>query len=145
MNYATRSCFSKLFAGNVEFSYDLGELGRFYRQYSELMAHWRSSLPPDSFLEVRYEDVVEDINAEARRLIAYCGLPWDERCLDFHQNNRPVHMVSAAQVRQPLFRRSLGRGQKYHQRLDMRWPPIFGQLAMRGSRSYKWHNHRSIS
>ena len=83
------------------------------------MAHWRLILPPDSFLEVRYEDVVDDIDAEARRLIAYCGLPWDERCLDFHQNNRPVHTVSAAQVRQPLFRHSLGRGQKYHQRLDM--------------------------
>jgi hypothetical protein len=70
------SCYSKLFTFGQEFSYDLGELGRHYRRYRDLITHWRSVLPPDAMLDVSYEDVVDDLEGQARRMIEYCGLPW---------------------------------------------------------------------
>jgi tetratricopeptide (TPR) repeat protein len=107
------SCYSKLFASGQYFSYDLGELGRFYRCYTELMSHWRSVLPPGFMLDVSYEEVVDDLEGQARRLIDYCGLPWDDRCLTFHRTSRAVKTASAVQVRKPLFRSSLQRWRKY--------------------------------
>jgi hypothetical protein len=107
------SCYSKLFTDGHHYTYDLGELGRFYRGYSSLMAHWRSALPPGAMLDVAYEDVVDDLEGQARRLIDYCGLQWDERCLSFHETRRPVRTASAMQVRKPLFRTSLDRWRKY--------------------------------
>jgi tetratricopeptide (TPR) repeat protein len=107
------SCYSKLFTTGLSFTYDLAELGRYYRAYSELIAHWRSVLPPGAMLDVAYEDVVDDLEGQARRLIDYCGLPWDDCCLGFHHNARPVRTASAVQVRQPLFRGSLQRWRHY--------------------------------
>jgi tetratricopeptide (TPR) repeat protein len=107
------SCYSKLFMTGQGFSYDLAELGRHYRRYTDLMAHWRSVLPPGAMLDVSYEDVVDDLEGQARRLIDYCGLPWDDRCLDFHKNSGQVRTASASQVRQPLFRSSLQRWRRY--------------------------------
>jgi tetratricopeptide (TPR) repeat protein len=103
------SCFSILFAGRLHYTYDLAELGRFYRAYEGLMAHWRDVLPPGVMLEVRYEDVVADLEGQARRILDHCGLAWDERCLAFHQNQRLVRTASAAQVRRPLYASSVGR------------------------------------
>jgi hypothetical protein len=77
------------------------------------MTHWRSVLAPDAMLDVVYEDVVDDLVGQARRLIDYCGLPWDDRCLKFHQTRRPVHTASAVQVRQPLFRTSIERWRRF--------------------------------
>ena len=96
------SCFSKLFAGNQPFSYDLGELGRYYRAYQRLMAHWRAVLPPNVMLEVEYEALVQDFEPHARRIVSYCGLEWDPACLEFYKTSRPVHTASMAQVRQPI-------------------------------------------
>ncbi len=107
------SCYSKLFASGQYFSYDLAELGRYYRCYDALMTHWRSVVPPGAILDVSYEDVVDDLEGQARRLIDYCGLPWDDRCLSFHTSSRPVKTASAVQVRQPLFRSSVQRWRKY--------------------------------
>ncbi len=107
------SCYSKLFASGQHFSYDMGELGRYYNRYGELMDHWRSVLPSGAMLEVSYEDVVNDVEGQARRLIEYCGLPWDDRCVSFHKTSRLVKTASAVQVRQPLFRSSLQRWRKY--------------------------------
>jgi len=107
------SCFSKLFTGRQPFAYDLGELGRYYRAYESLMAHWRSVLRPAVMLEVRYEDLVADLAPQARRIVAHCGLEWDERCLVFHQTRRPVRTASATQVRQPLYRSAVGRARPY--------------------------------
>jgi tetratricopeptide (TPR) repeat protein len=107
------SCYSKLFTHGINFSYDMAELGRYYRCYSELMAHWHSVLPPGALLDVAYEDVVDDLEGQARRLIDYCGLPWDDRCINFHENKRPVKTASSVQVRRPLFRSSLQRWRKY--------------------------------
>jgi len=112
------SCFSTLFAGSSNLhTYNLGELGRYYRVYATLMAHWRTVLPPEMFLEVKYEDVVEDLEGEARRVIAHCGLPWNRACLEFHRTQRRIHTASFAQVRQPLYRSSLARSQPYLHRL----------------------------
>ncbi len=112
------SCFSLRFAGNASsFSYDLGELGRHYRQYQEMMDHWRKVLPPGAVLELRYEDMIENLEVEARRIVEYCGLPWDERCLSFHQVARAVRTASVTQVRQPIYRSSMQRWRRFERHL----------------------------
>jgi hypothetical protein len=113
------SCYSKLFSTGQGYSYDLAELGRQYRRYSELMTHWRSVLPPGAMLDISHENVVDDLEGQARRLLDYCGLPWDDRCLEFHKTSRPVRTASAAQVRQPLFRTSLQRWRRYKAELGL--------------------------
>jgi hypothetical protein len=70
-------------------------------------------VPPGAILDVSYEEVVDDLAGQARRLIDYCGLPWDDRCLSFHRTVRPVKTASLVQVRKPLFRSSLQRWRKY--------------------------------
>lgn len=107
------SCFSKLFADGQLQTYDLAELGRYYRHYRALMQHWRQVLPAGRILDVRYEDVVADLEGQARRIIAYCNLKWDDRCLAFHETERPVHTASAVQVREPIYRSAVGRAQPY--------------------------------
>jgi tetratricopeptide (TPR) repeat protein len=104
------SAFSVLFAGMAQpYSYDLGELGRYYRAYRRAMAHWRDVLPGGVMLDVRYEAVVDDLEAQARQIVAHCGLDWDDGCLAFHATQRPVRTVSHAQVRRPIYRDSVGR------------------------------------
>ncbi|MEJ2374859.1 MAG: sulfotransferase [Pseudolabrys sp.] len=108
------SCFSKLFKpGEQVFTYELGELGRYYRRYQQLMQHWRRVLPAGRILDVSYEEVVGDLEGQARRILAHCGLPWDDRCLSFHETERPVRTASAMQVRQPLYTSSLERWRVY--------------------------------
>ncbi len=107
------SCYSKLFRQGQHFTYDLGELGRYYRHYAELMSYWRGVLPPDRLLEVSYEAVISDLETEARKLVRFCGLPWDPRCIAFHQTHRRVRTASSAQVRRPIYRTSQGRWQAY--------------------------------
>ena len=103
------SCFSKLFSADVPFAFDLGELGRYYAAYERVMAHWRDVLPLGAMLEVRYEGVVADLEGQSRRILDYCGLPWDPAVLDFHRSARPVRTASLRQVRQPIYRSSVGR------------------------------------
>ncbi len=100
------SCFSHLFAANLPYSYDLGELGRYWRGYDRLMAHWRRVLPAETLLEIDYAALVEDLETTARRMLAHCGLGWDARCLEFHRTERPVRTASMAQVRKPIYRQS---------------------------------------
>lgn len=119
------SCFSILFGGNLPFAYDLGELGRYYRAYQALMEHWRAVLPAGVMIEIAYEDVVDDIEGQARQLLDHCGLPWHDACLKFHETRRVVHSSSAAQVRQPIFRSSVGRWLAYKDRLQ----PLLDALA----------------
>jgi tetratricopeptide (TPR) repeat protein len=107
------SCFSKLFTGAQNFSYELGELGRYYTAYDQLMAHWRSVLPEGAILEVPYEDLVDDLEGWARRIVAYCGLDWNDACLAFHEAKRPIRTASASQVRRPIFKTSVGRWLPY--------------------------------
>jgi hypothetical protein len=107
------SCFSILFTEQLNHTYDLAELGRYYRHYEVLMAHWHRVLPPERILDVRYEDIVADLENAARHIVAHCGLEWDERCLAFHQTERPVRTASFAQVRQPIYKSSVGRRRTY--------------------------------
>ena len=111
------SCFLKLFTAEQNHTYDLGELGRYYKRYERLMAHWRRVLPAGSILDVRYEDVVADLEAQARRIIAYCGLPWHDNCVAFNKTDRPVRTASATQVRQPIYNNAIGRWRVYEQHL----------------------------
>jgi tetratricopeptide (TPR) repeat protein len=103
------SCYSKLFSDPQPFTYDVGELGRYYRGYARLMAHWRDILPAGSMIEVRYEDLVGDFDSQVRRIIDYCGLEWNDACLSFWETDRPVRTASQVQVRQPLYNSSVRR------------------------------------
>jgi tetratricopeptide (TPR) repeat protein len=119
------SCFSRLFSAEQNHTYDLAELGRFYRKYAELMAHWRKALPEERMLELRYEDVVGDLEGSARRMIAYCGLDWSESCLAFHETNRPVKTASASQVRRPIYKTAQNRSRHYREHLA----PLIAELG----------------
>jgi hypothetical protein len=107
------SCFSVHFSQAQPFTFDLAELGRYYRHYQALMAHWHDVLPSGRIVDVHYEDLVDDLDGVARRIVACCGLAWDARCLDFHRNERPVRTASAVQVRQPIYTSSVGRRHKF--------------------------------
>jgi tetratricopeptide (TPR) repeat protein len=111
------SCFSKLFTAEQNHTYDLGELGRYYKRYQQLMAHWHRVLPAGRILDVRYEAVVAGVESQARRIIAHCNLPWDDRCLAFYRTERPVRTASATQVRQPIYQSSVGRWRDYESQL----------------------------
>jgi tetratricopeptide (TPR) repeat protein len=112
------SCFSKLFTEGHAYSYDLAELGRYCKAYERLMDHWRSVLPPGAMLEIRYEELVANVEQEARRLLDYCGLAWDPACLAFHKGGRPVLTASAGGVRQPIYGSSVGRSNPYRAMLQ---------------------------
>jgi tetratricopeptide (TPR) repeat protein len=113
------SCYATLFAkNNLDFAYDLGSLGRYYARYMQLMQHWKRVLPAGTILELRYEDMVNDTEAQARRLLDYLGLPWDPRCLNFHENQRIVKTASAAQVRRPVYTSSVARWKHFQAHLD---------------------------
>ncbi len=100
------SIFKQYFpATSMGFPYDLADLGAYYRLYENLMAHWHS-LFPGRIYELNYERLTEHQEEETRRLLSYCGLPWDERCLAFEKTDRPVHTASAAQIRQKMYQGS---------------------------------------
>jgi tetratricopeptide (TPR) repeat protein len=105
------SCFFQFFKG-LSFTWDLDDLGRHYREYERLMAHWRTVLPLP-MLEVAYEDVVADLESISRRLVAFCELEWEDRCVRFHENQRLVQTISRVQVRKPLYTSSVGRWRRY--------------------------------
>ncbi len=100
------SNFKQLFAAGQDFTYGLEEIGRYYRSYLELMAHWDRVLP-GRILRVQHEDVVDDLETSVRRLLDFCGLAFDRRCLDFHKTERSVRTASSEQVRRPIFRDGL--------------------------------------
>ena len=109
------SCFSAFkqhFAQGQNFSYDLTDLGLYYRDYVALMAHFDAVLP-GRVHRVIYEDMVEDTEGEIRRLLDYCGLPFEDGCLKFYENDRAVRTVSSEQVRRPIFREGLDQWRNY--------------------------------
>jgi hypothetical protein len=106
-------------------AYDLGELGRFYCAYDSLMEHWRRVLPEGAMLTVDYEDVVADLEGQTRRILAHCGLEWNDACLEFHKSHRQVRTASAGQVNQPLYKNAVGRGRNYQRFLA----PLINELA----------------
>ena len=120
------SCFAQLFTGDLPYTYNLAELGRYYRAYCDLMEHWRRVLPASAVLDVRYEDVVADLEGQAHRLLAYCEIPSNDACLAFHRNRRVVRTASVTQVRRPLYASSVSR---WHAFCDLAQPLL---EALRG-------------
>ena len=102
------------------YSYDLAALAHQHRAYERLMRHWGKVLPAAGVRPVReqsYEALAESLESESRALVDFCGLDWSERCLAFHRTERPVHTASGWQVRQPVYRRSVGRWRNYERHL----------------------------
>ncbi len=106
------SNFKQLFAEGQEFSYDLGDLAHYYRQYERLMAHWDSILP-GSVHRLQHEALLDDFEGELRRLLEFLELPFEAGCLRFFDNDRPVRTPSSEQVRQPLFRDAVEQWHNY--------------------------------
>jgi hypothetical protein len=98
------------------FSYSLEDLGRYYIAYHRLMAHWRREIP-DSFHELAYEDLVAEQEPRSRGLLAYCGLPWEDTCLQFHRHAAPATSASATQVRRPIYKSSVQLWRRYERQL----------------------------
>jgi predicted Zn-dependent protease len=111
------SVFKQHFARGQHFSYDLTDIGKYYRDYLELMAHFEALLP-GRVHRVHYEALVENTEAEVRALLDYCGLPFEERCLKFYENERAVRTASSEQVRQPIFRDGLEQWRHYEPWLE---------------------------
>ncbi|TPO07032.1 tetratricopeptide repeat-containing sulfotransferase family protein [Mesorhizobium sp. B1-1-5] len=119
------SIFKVHFRGDSHrYGYDLGELADFHNLYTDIMAHWHKVLP-GVVHDVRYEDFVADQDGQSRKLMAYLGLPWDDKVLSFHETDRPVRTASAAQVRQPMYQGSVDLWKRYGERLK----PLLDKLA----------------
>lgn len=106
------SCFKQHFARGQNFTYSLDDLGRYWRDYADLMAHFDAVLP-GRIHRVVYERMVDDTEAEVRALLDYAGLPFDARCLRFFENDRPVRTASSEQVRQPIYREGVDHWRHY--------------------------------
>jgi tetratricopeptide (TPR) repeat protein len=111
------SGFKQLFGEGQDFTYGLQEIGRYYRDYVRLMDHWDEVLP-GFVLRVEHEDVVEDLDTQVRRILDFCGLPFEEACLQFHKTERSVRTPSSEQVRQPIYRSGLAQWRHYEPWLD---------------------------
>jgi tetratricopeptide (TPR) repeat protein len=107
------SIYFQNFAQRIDFAQDRADIVSAYRAYSRLMTHWRNVLPEDRFLEVQYEELVQDRETQARKIIAFCGLDWNEACLRPERNQRAVQTASVWQVRQPVYKTSLERWRRY--------------------------------
>jgi tetratricopeptide (TPR) repeat protein len=113
-------CFSnlkQLFASGQEFSYSIEDIARYYRSYLELMRHWDAVLP-GRVLRIWHEDVVDDVERSVRRILEFCGLEFEPRCVEFHKTQRDVRTASSEQVRQPIFRDGLFQWRRYAAWLD---------------------------
>jgi tetratricopeptide (TPR) repeat protein len=113
------SNFRQLFAQTspyYDYSFDLMDTGRYYLLFEQLMVHWRQAIP-GRILEIDYESIVDDQEGSTRRLLDFCGLPWDDACMRFQDNQAPVATASATQVRAPIYRSALQRWKRYETQL----------------------------
>jgi hypothetical protein len=101
----------------IRWANDPDHIAARFHEYGRIMEHWRQALPV-SMLEIDYEETVADLEGVARRLVAWCGLEWEPACLKFHEGNRPVRTASVSQVRQPIYRRAVGRWKNYERDLE---------------------------
>lgn len=122
------SIFTRHFSEMHKYAYDMTELGRYYRLYFDLMAHWRSVLP-GFMLDVKYESLIADQETETRRLLDFCGLPWNDACLSFYSAKRPIKTASVAQVRKPIYRSSVRRWKRYEAHLGPLLEALGSELA----------------
>ncbi len=119
--------YKQLFKDAYPFSYDLNELGQYYIAYHRLMQHWNEVMP-GVMHTLRYEAVVADVEGEARRLLQFCGLPWEDQCLRFYEDTQASTTASALQVRQPVYDTSVGKWRQYARQLE----PLRAQLENAG-------------
>jgi tetratricopeptide (TPR) repeat protein len=120
------SVFKQLFAHGQTFSYSIEEIGRYYRDYVELMSHWDSVLP-GRVLRIDYEAVVENTEEQVRRMLDYCGLEFEQACLEFYRTERTIRTASSEQVRQPIYRSAVDQWRNYEPHLG----PLKESLAYR--------------
>ncbi len=106
------SGFKQLFGEGQQFSYGLEDIGHYYRRYVEIMDHWDKELP-GRILRVQYEDVIDDLETQVRRILDYCGLPFEQACLDFYKTKRAVRTPSSEQVRQPIYKSGTDQWQNF--------------------------------
>ena len=111
-------CFKQHFAKGQTFTYDLFELGEFYLEYERMMTHWDAVLP-GQVLHVEYENVVSDLETQVRRLLEFCGLEFEQSCVNFHETKRAVRTASSEQVRQPIYQGSLATWKRFGSDLDV--------------------------
>jgi predicted Zn-dependent protease len=114
---ASFSCFTQLFAKGQPFTYGLNNIGRYYCDYVSMMDHWDEVLP-GKVLRVQYEDVVNDTESQIRRILDYCGLPFEQNCLEFYRTDRAIRTPSSEQVRQPIYKGGLDMWRNYEPHLD---------------------------
>jgi tetratricopeptide (TPR) repeat protein len=107
------SIYFQNFARRMDFAYDRDDLLSSYRQYLKLMAHWRGVLPAECFFEIQYEELIANREPWTRKMIAFCGLEWDDACLHSERNPRPVRTASVWQARQPVYQTSVARWRHY--------------------------------
>jgi tetratricopeptide (TPR) repeat protein len=111
------SNFKQLFAAGQDFTYSLEDIGRYYRTYVELMAHWDSVLP-DKVLRVEHEDVVENLDANVRRILDFCGLEFEPQCVEFYKTERSIRTASSEQVRRPIFKEGIDQWRNFERWLE---------------------------
>jgi hypothetical protein len=111
------SCYTTLLSERHAYRTRLSDLAAVYRGYRQLMDHWRSVVRVP-ILDLRYEDLIAEPERVTRELLGFVGLPWDDRCLKFHENTRRVATASAEQVRRPIYRSSAGRWKRYERHLS---------------------------
>ena len=111
------SCFFQNFTKGQNYSFDLIKLSHFYNDYRRLMEHW-DLMFPGKILTVRYEDVLENLESETRRMLEFCDLSFQEQCLDYHKTERMVKTASFMQVRRPIYKTSKNRWRNYANHLD---------------------------
>ena len=111
------SMYSVRFTGNHPYTYDLESLGKYYRLYEDLMSHW-NKIYPELIYEITYENLVNDIEYETKAMLKYCGLNFEQNCLSFHENKRPVKTASVYQVRQKMYSSSIKRSNNFLKELD---------------------------
>ncbi len=111
------SGFKQLFAEGQEFTYGLREIGQYYRDYTDLMRHWDRALP-GKILRVQYEDVVAALHSQVARILDFCGLPFEDACVEFHKTERSVRTASSEQVRQPIYQSGVAQWKNYEQFLE---------------------------
>ena len=121
------SIYKHYFGQNTPYYCAFEDMAEYFGQYRELMAHWRKLLP-DYMLEIDYENLVMDFDPTARRIVSFCGLEWQDRCLDFHLNERVITTMSKAQVRRPLYTSSIDAWKEFAEQLE----PLAAALTQAG-------------
>ncbi len=118
--------YKQLFSRGQNFTYDMLDLAHYYQQYDSMIKHWHMVLP-GKILDVHYEETVEDLDSQVRRILDFCRLPFEQSCIDFHQTDRAVKTASSEQVRQPIYKGALGTWRHYEEFLGL-WKEQLGEI-----------------